>query len=175
MISIIAVIDKNKGLAKDGNLLVRLPEDLQHFKKITSGHVVIMGRKTYQSIGGALPDRINIVLSKDPKFKAKDCVVFENLDKALEFAKIKILRHFGNAQCRQDEEIFFIGGGEIYKQVLPLADKLYLTIIDAEYEADTWFPDYSEFNKVIKEEVHETDNLSAKGGVNKYKFIELTK
>ena len=157
MISIIAVIDKNKGLAKDGNLLVCLSEDLQYFKEITSGHVVIMGRNTYQSIGKALPNRINIILSKDPEFKAKNCVVFENLDKALEFAKIK-----------EQEEIFFIGGGEIYKQVLPLADKLYLTIIDAEYEADTWFPDYSEFNKIIKEEICETDYL-------KYKFVELIK
>ncbi|MBT4349190.1 dihydrofolate reductase [bacterium] len=156
MISLIAVIDRNRALAKDGKLLVNLSEDLQRFKKITSGHPVIMGRKTYLAINKALPDRINIVLSKDPEFQAKDCEVFNNLDEALKFARDK------------DDEIFFIGGGEIYKQVLPLADKLYLTIIDAEYEADTWFPDYFEFNKIIKEEICEIDDL-------KYKFVELTK
>jgi dihydrofolate reductase len=157
MISIIAAIDKNRALGYQNKLLVHLSEDLKHFKEITTGHVVIMGRKTYQAIGQALPNRINIVLSKDPKFTAENCEIFNDLDKALEFAK-----------AQETEEIFFIGGGQIYQQALPLADKLYLTIIDAEYQADTWFPDYSIFDKVIKEEMHETDNL-------KYKFVELIK
>jgi len=157
MISSIAVIDKNRGLAYQGKPLVRLPEDLERFKKITSGHVVIMGRKTYQSIRKALPNRINVILSKNREFKAEDCVVFKDLDKALVFAKEK-----------DTEEIFIVGGGEIYKQALPLIDKLYLTIIDAEYKSDTWFPDYSEFNKIIKEEICEIDDL-------KYKFVELIK
>lgn len=162
MISIIAVIDKNRALGYQDKLLVHLSEDLAYFKKITFGHPVIMGRKTYQAIGKALPNRINIVLSKDPEFKADDCVVFDDFAKALKFVQSKVL------QQAQDGEIFIIGGGDIYKQALSKADKLYLTIIDAEYEADTWFPDYSEFDKIIKEEVHETDDI-------KYKFVELIK
>ena len=112
-----------------------------------------------------MPNRVNIVLSKDPEFKAEGCVVFDDLDKALAFAKTK-----------ESEEMFFIGGGQIYKQAMPLADKLYLTIIDAEYQADTWFPDYSEFDKIIREEPQETNGLSSKGGCAsgiKYRFVEL--
>lgn len=154
MISIIAAIDKNRALGYQNKLLVHLPEDLAHFKKITSGHPVIMGQNTYLSIGRALPNRVNIVLSKDENFKAQDCVVFDDLDKALEFAKSK------------DEEIFFIGGASVYEQAIKLADKIYLTIIEAEYQADVWFPDYRDF-KIIKEEEY----TSARG--LKYKFLEL--
>lgn len=154
MISIIAAIDKNRALGYQNKLLVHLPEDLAHFKKITSGHPVIMGQNTYLSIGRALPNRVNIILSKDENFKAQDCMVFDDLDKALEFAKSK------------DEEIFFIGGASVYEQAIKLADKIYLTIIEAEYQADVWFPNYSDF-KIIKEEEY----TSASG--LKYKFLEL--
>lgn len=154
MISIIAAIDKNRALGYQNKLLVHLPEDLVHFKKITSGHPVIMGQNTYLSIGRALPNRVNIVLSKDENFQVTDCVVFNELNKALEFAKSK------------DDEIFFIGGANVYKQAIKIADKLYLTIIEAEYQADVWFPDYSGF-KIIKEEKFQ--NVAGL----KYKFLEL--
>ncbi|KKP89462.1 MAG: Dihydrofolate reductase [Parcubacteria group bacterium GW2011_GWA2_36_10] len=155
MISIIAAIDKNRALGYQNKLLVHLPEDLAHFKKITSGHPVIMGQNTYASIGRALPNRLNIVLSQDKNFTAPDCVVFNDLNKALDFAKSK-----------DNDEIFFIGGANVYNQAIKIADKLYLTIIDAEYQADVWFPDYSNF-KIIKEE----EQQNAQG--LKYKFLEL--
>lgn len=157
MISIIAAIDKNRALGYQNKLLVHLPEDLAHFKKITSGHPVIMGQNTYVSIGFALPNRVNIILSKDKNFQAQDCVVFDDLDKALEFANDK-----------DQDEVFFIGGASVYEQAIKLADKLYLTIIDAEYQADVWFPDYSDF-KIIKEEEYESVS-----GL-KYKFLELVR
>ncbi len=157
MISIIAAIDKKRALGYQNKLLVHLPEDLAHFKNITSGHPVIMGQNTYLSIGRALPNRVNIILSKDKNFQAQDCMVFDDLDKALEFAKGK-----------DQDEVFFIGGASVYEQAIKLADKIYLTIIEAEYQADVWFPDYSDF-KIIKEEEH----VNAQG--LKYKFLELIK
>ncbi len=157
-ISIICAVAKDRGIGKDNKLLIYLPKDLKHFKKITKGHVVIMGQNTYESIGFNLPDRINIILSLDYNFKAQNCFVFNSLEKALEFARIK-----------EKEEIFFIGGASIYKQVIKLADKLYLTLIDKVFKADTYFPDYSKFNKIIKEEGPFEEN-----GL-KYKFVELIK
>ncbi len=157
MISIIAAIDKNRALGYQNKLLVHLPEDLAHFKKITSGNPVIMGQNTYLSIGKALPNRVNIILSKDVNFTATDCFVFDDLDKALEFA-----------QSKDQAEIFFIGGASVYEQAIKFADKIYLTIIDAEYQADVWFPDYSDF-KIIKEE----EQQNAQG--LKYKFLELVR
>ena len=160
MINIIAALDKNRALGFQNKLLVHLPEDLAHFKNITSGHPVIMGQNTYLSIGRALPNRVNIILSQDENFQAPDFVVFDDLNKALDFAKSEALRQ------AQGPEIFFIGGASVYEQAIKFADKLYLTIIDAEYQADVWFPDYSDF-KIIKEEEHQ----SASG--LKYKFLEL--
>ncbi len=157
MISIIAAIDKNRALGYQNKLLVHLPEDLAHFKKITSGHPVIMGQNTYLSIGRALPNRVNIVLSQDKNFTAADCFVFDDLDKALEFAKSK-----------DQAEVFFIGGASVYEQAIKLVDKIYLTIIDAEYQADVWFPNYSNFQIIKEEEQQNAQGL-------KYKFLELIK
>ncbi len=166
MISIIAAIDKNRALGYQNKLLVHLPEDLAHFKKITSGHPVIMGQNTYLSIGKALPNRVNIILSKDANFQAADCFVFNDLDKALEFA-----------QSKDQDEVFFIGGASVYEQAIKLVDKIYLTIIDAEYQADVWFPDYSNF-KITKETEYQDSNMSVAGGHTptvKYKFLELVR
>jgi len=158
IISIICAIAKDRGIGFNNKLLIHLPNDLKHFKKNTNNHVVIMGQKTYESIGFPLPNRINIILSLDSEFKAKDCFVFNNIPEALEFAREK-----------EKEEIFFIGGASIYKQAIEFADKLYLTLMNKVFEADTYFPDYSEFNKVIKEEGPFEEN-----GID-YKFIELIK
>lgn len=173
MISIIAAIDKNRALGYQNKLLVHLPEDLAHFKKITLNHPVIMGKNTYLSIGKALPNRINIILSKDENFKAENCFVFNDWDKALDFAK-----------SHDQDEVFFIGGASVYKQAIDIADKLYLTIIEAEYQADVWFPDYSKF-KIIKEATavggvppqagKNSNKIVANSGVVKYKFLELIK
>jgi len=139
MLSLIAVIGKNRELGKDNTLLWHIPGDLPRFKEITGGHPVIMGRKTFQSIGKPLPDRTNIVISKDPTRKIPGTTVVQSLDEAMELAK----RAPGN------EEIFIIGGCSLYAQTIDMADRLYLTLVDKSAEADTFFPDYSRFNKVI--------------------------
>ena len=157
MISIICAIGKNRGIGKNNKLLWHIPEDLRHFKKITTGSVVVMGGKTFESIGKPLPNRTNIVVTRDKELKAEGCLLKYSLEDIIEEAK-----------TYKDKEIFIIGGGEIYKQSIAHADKLYLTIVDEETEADTFFPDYSEFKNTISEEEHELNGL-------KFKFVELTK
>lgn len=153
-ISLISCISKNRGIGKDNKLLFDIPEDLQRFKKITMGHPIIMGFRTFESIGQALPGRLNIVLSKND-IDAPGATVCQSIDKAIEIAN-----------KNDNEEIFFIGGGSVYEQAIELADKLYLTIVDAEVPADTFFPDYSDFKKIIREENKESDKY-------KYRFLEL--
>lgn len=153
-ISIIVCIAKNRGIGKDNYLLFNIPEDLQHFKKITMGHPIIMGYKTFQSIGRPLPGRLNIVLSLED-VKIDGCKIAKSISEAIRIAS------------KEDKkEIFFVGGGMVYKQAIEFADRLYLTIVDGKPEADTFFPDYSEFNKVIDEENKE-------GNGYKYKFMIL--
>lgn len=115
-----------------------------------------MGRKTFESIGRPLPNRTNIVVTSDKSFIAENCTVNHTIEDALEEAR-KI----------EQEEIFIIGGGQIYKQTIGLADKLYLTVVDGEYEADAFFPEYENF-KIIKEEAGSNENYN-------YKFLELVK
>jgi len=157
IISLICSIASNRAIGKGNKLLWDIPEDLKHFKAITSGHVIIMGDKTYNSIGRSLPNRTNIVLTRDKNFKAKNCIISYSIEEALEKAKEL-----------EKEEVFIIGGGQIYKQTIGLADKLYLTIVEGKYEADTYFPDYSGFKKIIRQEKH--DN-----GKYKYTYLELEK
>ena len=152
---IAAIASKNRALGKNNELIYRISEDLKRFKKITSGHIVIMGRKTFQSIGKALPNRINIVITRNPAFYEDNVVVAHSLDEALRLAELK-----------GEKEVFIIGGGQIYEKALSKADKLYLTIVEGNPEADTFFPDYSDFKKVTFEEKHESDGL-------KYKFLDL--
>jgi|SRR3989344_6987405 len=154
-ISLIAAIATNRALGKGNKLIYAISEDLKRFKKITSGHPIIMGRRTFESIGRVLPDRTNIIITRDPEFKVEGAEVVHSLDKALEKAKEV-----------ENEEIFVIGGGQIFEQSINLADKLYLTIIEDNPEADTFFPDYSDFKKVVFEEEHESGGL-------KYKFLDL--
>lgn len=156
MISIICAIGKNNEIGFQNKLLWDIPDDMQHFKDITTGHTVVMGQKTFESIGKPLPKRHNIVVTLDKNFKTDDCEIRYSLEDVLKEGKNK------------SEEIFIIGGGQIYKQSVPYADKLYLTIVDDSPEADTYFPDYSEFKNIVKEEDKEYNGL-------KYKFIELTK
>lgn len=148
-----AIAGKNRVIGKKGGLPWYIPEELKRFKEITMGHPIIMGRKTYESIGKALPGRTNIIITSSPNYTAQGCIVVHSLDEALQRARA--------------DEVFIIGGGEIYKQALPKADKLYLTKIDTEIEGDTFFPDYSEFKKVV----WQSDWYESKGF--KYKFLEL--
>ncbi len=157
-ISLIAAIGKNGELGKDNKLLWHIPEDLKRFKELTLGHVIIMGRRTYESIGHPLPNRINMVITHDPTYDMKGTgVVCASLTEAITMA-----------QDREVNEIFIIGGGQIFTEAMPLADKLYLTIIDKTFDADVFFPDYSAFTKeVFKEE--------GKSGDLTYAFIDLVK
>ncbi len=162
MISIIAVTNKNRAIGYKNRLLWDIPDDLKHFKKITAGHVIIMGNRTFESLGHPLPNRVNIIITRNKNYKAPGCIVVYSLEEALETGK-KEEAMLGN----KEKEVFIIGGGSVYSQIIPYADKLYLTIVDNEPKnADTFFPDYSEFKKIIKEEKKEYNGL-------KYKFIEL--
>jgi dihydrofolate reductase len=164
-ISIIAAIGKNKELGKNNKLLWHISEDLKRFHSITKGHVIIMGRKTWESLPHKpLIGRYNIVITRDLEFKinnlrkGKDFAVVNSLEEALRLATLAQ----GNDEC------FIIGGGQIYNQAIPMADKLYLTVIEKNFEADTFFPDYSNFKKVISEKPGESEEF-------KYKFIDLEK
>ncbi len=138
MLSIIAVIGKNRELGKDNKLLWHVPGDLPRFKKLTTGHPVIMGRKTFESIGKPLSGRTNIVISKNAVIPG--ATVVRSFDEAVEVAK----------NSPGSDEIFVIGGGSVYAQAIDRADRLYLTIVDAVApDADTFFPDYSKFSEVI--------------------------
>ncbi len=158
MLSIIVVIGKNREIGWNNKLLWDIPEDMARFKKLTTGHPVIMGQATFESIGQALPNRTNIVLTKDKKFKANNCQTAYSIDEGIKLAQ----------KSPGGEESFIIGGGQIYKQMIGLTDKLYLTIVDDTPEADTFFPDYSSFKNVLKKETKKTDDI-------KYTFLELTK
>lgn len=141
-ISMVAAMAANRVIGKDNQLLWRLPEDLKRFKSITMGSPVVMGRKTYESIGRLLPGRTNVILSRDPAFAVEGAKVFTSLDAALA------------ALANEHAEVFVIGGGEIYRQALPRADRLYLTEIDAEYEGDAFFPEFdrTQFREIGSEE-----------------------
>lgn len=148
MLSIIAVIGKNRELGKDNTLLWHVPGDLPRFKKLTTGHPVIMGRKTFESIGKPLAGRTNIVISKDAVIP--DAIVVQSLDEAVEVAK----------KSPGAEEIFIIGGGSVYAQAIGCADRLYLTIVDkSASDADTFFPEYSRFSTVLHKESHNEDDI----------------
>ncbi|MFH1894929.1 MAG: dihydrofolate reductase [Patescibacteria group bacterium] len=157
MISMICAVGKNKEIGFKNKLLWNLPNDLKHFREVTAGHTVVMGQTTFESIGRRLPDRKNIILSLGRNYKAKDCEVSSDLK--------GIAKKYKNAE----EEVFIIGGASIYKQFIQYADKLYLTLVDDSPEADTFFPDYSEFKHIVSESETQEEN-----GI-KYKFIELTR
>lgn len=136
-------------IGRDGTLPWRIPDDLKRFKALTMGHPIIMGRKTYESIGRALPGRTNIVITRSPDFSAVGVIVTHSLDVALE-----------KAREIEEKEIFIIGGGEIFKQALPIADKLYLTLVDDDIKGDTYFPEYEkEFTKETLRENREYEGL----------------
>ena len=142
-ISMIAAIGKNRELGKNNELIWRISPDLKRVKELTTGHPIIMGRKTFDSIGKPLPNRTNIVISR-AQICIEGCLVFDSLAKGIEAAK-----------AVDTEEIFIFGGASIYEEALPLTHRLYLTVIDAENkDADVFFPDYSAFTKIISEEKH---------------------
>ena len=145
-VSMICVISKNFGIGFKNKLLFDISSDLKYFHRITDGHPVIMGRKTYNSIGHPLSNRLNIILSRDDSLEIPDCKICHTIDDALKIA------------CENDQdEIFIIGGGMVYREGIKHANRLYLTIVDEETQADTFFPDYSDFTKVVSS-VDSVDN-----------------
>lgn len=155
-VSAIAAIGENRELGKDNKLLWYIPEDLQRFKALTSGHPVIMGRKTFESIGKVLPRRLNIVVTRDVSYKKEGITVCSSIKEAISVAKEQVINNKDQRKQQSTEnEVFIIGGGEIYRQAMPFVDRLYLTIVHNSFDADTFFPEYPEFTKVIEEEDHE--------------------
>ena len=127
-ISLIVAVAKNNVIGGDNKLLWHLPADLKHFKNVTLDHTVIMGRKTFDSIGKPLAGRRNIVVTRQEDFKAERCTVVNNLQQAVDL-------------CKKEDEVFIIGGAEIFRQSLNAAEKIYITRIDATFEGDRFFPD----------------------------------
>ncbi|OGH12149.1 MAG: diacylglycerol kinase [Candidatus Levybacteria bacterium RIFCSPHIGHO2_01_FULL_40_10] len=149
-ISIIAAIGKNRELGAGNKLIWHISSDLKRLKELTTGHPIIMGRKTYESIGRLLPNRTNIIITRDANYKVEGAIVVHSLDKAFASAKESV----------GSDEIFIFGGAQIFEQAIGEADRLYLTLIDAENKnADAFFPKYSEFKKVIKQENGEENGL----------------
>jgi dihydrofolate reductase len=125
-------MDRNRGIGAENRLPWRLPDDMKRFRELTMGHHLVVGRKTFASIGKALPGRVMIVLTRDPDFKATDCFVAHSMDEALALAR-----------SRGETELFIGGGSEVYRQALSLAARIYLTAVDAQVEADTFFPEFT--------------------------------
>lgn len=128
MTTIVVAMGNKREIGVDNNLLWHLPKDLKHFKDITSGHPIIMGRKTYESIGKPLPNRTNIVVSRKADWFEEGILIVGSIKEAIKFAK------------KIDENVFIIGGGNIYAQTIDLADRLEVTQVDADFPADTFFP-----------------------------------
>lgn len=140
-VSLIAAVASNGAIGKDGALPWRLPEDLRRFKETTLGHAVVMGRKTFESIGKPLPGRRNIVVSRQPDYSSPGIEVATGVEEALRLVS-------------DDTEVFVIGGSEIYRQTLAFADRLHLTLVHHPVEGDAFFPEWSPagFREISREE-----------------------
>lgn len=145
MVILIAAMAENRALGKDNQLLWHLPDDFKRFKQLTSGHYIIMGRKTFESLPGKLPNRTHIIVSRQMGYQVDDCLTVNSLEEALR-------------QVPQDQDIFIIGGGEIYTQALPIADVVELTRVHTEVEADTFFPEINSNEwQLTSEDYHPKD------------------
>lgn len=144
ILSAILAMSENHVIGKQNQLPWRMPADMRHFKEITTGHTVLMGRKTYESIGKPLPNRTNIVLTRHPHYQAPGCTVVATIIEALKFAE---------KQSPDKQEIFVIGGAEIYHLLLPYCDRIYLTLIHHHFDGDIYFPvietrDWNEIKRI---------------------------
>lgn len=160
MLSIIVAVAENNSIGKDNNLLWRLPGDLKRFKEITDGNTIVMGRKTFLSLPKVLPNRHHIVITRDKNFSIddKNVTVINSLETILE------------KYSKNPEEVFIIGGGEIYASFFPYVEKIYLTKVYKNFNGDTFFPeiDYSKWEKVYESPIQEENNL-------KYQYTNLIK
>lgn len=154
-ISLIAALSENRVIGKDNKLPWHIAEDLKRFKQLTLHHPVIMGRKTFESIGRLLPQRMNIIISRDQSYRVEGATVAHSLEEAIAIAS----QH-------DRTEIFIIGGGQIFTQALSIADRLYMTLVHTTIEGDAYFPDYKDFTKVVAQEDGVSGNYS-------YTFLTL--
>ncbi len=147
MLTCIAAIGKNRELGKDNQLIWHLPQDLKFFRTMTKGHSIVMGRKTFESLPGLLPGRHHIVITRTNPMLPEEVEVFSSIDSFLE----KYQNH--------DEEIFVIGGAAVYGELLPFSDRLLLTEIDADYDADVFFPvfDKSRYDRIVLSDITENN------------------
>lgn len=158
IISFVVAMDRNRLIGRENGLPWHLPADLKHFKAVTLGKPILMGRKTFESIGRPLPGRRNIVISRNPHYQAPGCEVFTSLDNAL-------------AALADAEEVAIIGGMGIFTLALPLADKMYLTVIDETFEGDAWFPSFDESEwRCMATETHRHEDET---GSFTYRFLTL--
>jgi len=145
IVSMVVAISENNAIGKDNQLLWYLPRDLKHFKTITSGHTVIMGRKTFDSVGRPLPNRRNIVITRKKDLEIGGAEVVNSLEAALQL-------------CEAEDEVFIVGGAEIYKQAMPHTDRIYLTVVHERFDADTYFPEIDmDIWKETASESHQPD------------------
>lgn len=159
MITIIAAIANNNALGKNNKLIWHLPADLIRFKKTTLNHFVIMGRKTFESLNKPLPNRTNVVVTRNKNYKAEGCIVVHSLKEAIEVSK-------------DEENVFILGGAKIYEQAIEFADKLDLTLVYENFEADAFFP---EIDKNIWKEITRQDLKADEKNKYNYSFITYTK
>lgn len=154
-ISVIAALARNGVIGIDNRLPWRLPEDLAHFKALTLGHPVLMGRKTFESLGRPLPGRTNVVITRNHDYRPEGCLVADSIPAAI-------------ALCRDADEVFFIGGAELYAQAIPLADRLYLTEVAIDAEGDARFPGY---DRAAFSEIARTPQRGSKGDALAFDFV----
>ncbi len=144
-LTLIAAMSQNRVIGNNNELIWHLPADLKRFKALTSGHHIIMGRKTFESVGRPLPNRTNIIVTRQEDYKAEGCIIVNSLEEAIQKAS-------------SDGQAFIVGGAEIYKQSLKYANSIELTQIDSEYEGDSYFPEINPENwKLISEENYPAD------------------
>ena len=156
IISLIVAMGRNKVIGRNNSLPWYLPADMKRFKEITTGKPVIMGRKTFESIKKPLPNRINIIVTHDVNYKAEGCMIAHSVEEALKAAEGK-------------DEVMVIGGSKIYEQFLPIANKIYLTVIDEDFDGDTFFPEYKKEDwKEVSREEHKEDEQ------NWYDYVYIT-
>jgi dihydrofolate reductase len=154
IISHIVAVSKNWVIGKNSGLPWKMPSDAQYFHDVTMGHIVIMGRKNYEANKKALPGRLNIVITRREDFKTEDAVTVKSINEALE-----VVKSGKNPDFNVASEIFIVGGGEIYRQTLDIADRIYITVIDAVVDGDTYYPkiDFSNYN-ILSEQRHAADD-----------------
>lgn len=163
IISLIVAMDEKRGIGVDGHLPWHLPADLKRFKSLTMSHHLIMGRKTYESIGNPLPGRTMIIVTRNPNYQPDGCMVARSLDTAIEFARMGM-----------DNEAFIIGGGDLFEQSIDLADRIYLSLIHASLTADVFFPEIDDKKwQVVKSELVPADEKNLYDFT--FKILERTK